>query len=115
MTVPGRLAPSAQSGLQREDRLPEPPGFWTGTGAGIEPITEDFDRGPDMKARSREVIINTTATPVVSLAKKVVAPAAAENGLAGSAEGRPHAGPFAGLQQNDQNQPDANHYMNTDD
>jgi hypothetical protein len=43
-------------------------------GAGEDPTTEDLELGPEMKAKIREVIMKTTATPVVILPKKVVAP-----------------------------------------
>jgi hypothetical protein len=44
------------------------------TGAVEESTTEDLERGPEMKAKIREVSMKTTATPVVILPKKVVAP-----------------------------------------
>ena len=43
-------------------------------GAVEESTTEDLERGPEMKAKIREVTMKTTATPVVILPKKVVAP-----------------------------------------
>jgi hypothetical protein len=43
-------------------------------GAVEDSTTEDLERGPEIKAKIREVSMKTTATPVVIFPKKVVAP-----------------------------------------
>ena len=43
-------------------------------GTAEDPTTEDLERGPEIKAKIREVTMKTTATTVVILPKKVVAP-----------------------------------------
>jgi hypothetical protein len=57
--------------------------------------------------------MNTMAATVVALLKKVDAPVASEQGLAGAAaEGRAHVGTFAGLEQHNHDQGDAHNHMN---
>ena len=77
-------------------------------GAVEESTTEDLERGPEMKAKIKEVSMKTTATPVVILPKKVVAPELPKIVWLDPPKAAPMLAPLPVWSNNDQDQPDAN-------